>query len=164
MLYLLRLLHLASVAVFSGALAVSLVLADDAEGASAAGVAAVRRSIVNVGDVVVIPALIVLLLTGMLLVVGRPMLIHARWVWAKAALGSVVAGVALFVVLPAARRAAAAAADGSLGAPSLDLMQGAMRSELLGSALALALVVLAAWIAVRRPRFGARSERDSSEG
>lgn len=164
MTHLLKLLHLASVAVFSGALTVSLVLADDAEGATAAGVAAVRRSIVTVGDAVVIPSLIVLLLTGMLLVVGRPMLIHARWVWAKAALGSVVAAVSLFVVLPAARRAAIAAAEGSLGAPALDLMQGAMRSELLGSALVLALVGLAAWIAVRRPRLGARNERDSPEG
>jgi Predicted integral membrane protein (DUF2269) len=164
MIHLLKLLHLASVAVFSGALAVSLVIADDAEIASAAGVAAVRRSIVTVGDVVVIPSLIVLLLTGMLLVVGRPMLIHARWVWAKAALGTVVGGVALFVVLPAARRAASAAADGVLGAPALDLMQGAMRSELFGSALALGLVLLAAWIAVRRPRLGAHSERDSPGG
>lgn len=45
MTHLLKLLHLASVAAFSGALAVSLVRADDAQVASAAGVAAVRHAI-----------------------------------------------------------------------------------------------------------------------
>lgn len=157
MKHLLKLLHLASMAAFAGALMVSLVLADSAEGVTAAGVASVRRSIAVVGEAVVVPSLIVLLVTGMLLVVARPNLIHARWVWAKAALGTVAAAVALFVVLPAERHAAIAANEGSLGAPSLDLMQRALQSELLGTTLTLALVVLAVLLAVWRPRLGATS-------
>jgi hypothetical protein len=162
MKHLLKLMHLASMAAFSGSLMVSLVLADSAEGVTAAGLASVRRSIAVVGDAVVVPSLIVLLVTGMLLVVARPNLIHARWVWAKAVLGTTAAAIALFVVLPAERHAAIAANEGSLGAPSLELMQRALQSELLGTIVTLALVLLAVLVAVWRPRLGAtmRQPRD----
>jgi len=158
---LIKLAHFLSLIGFVGGLAASLVLADFADSAPPGVLAALRMSIATVGETLVVPSLVTLVITGMLLVVARPHLIHARWVWAKALVTLAIAGIALAVVQPAVTRAAVLAAEGSLGSPSLGAMTHAFSAERIGGAINLALALVAIALAVWRPRLG-QSARDST--
>lgn len=157
---LIKLIHFLAIIGFVGGLASSLVLADFAGNAPPGVLAALRQSIVMVAEALVVPSLIVLVVSGMLLVVARPHLIGARWVWAKALVTLVIASIALLVVQPAITRAAVLAAEGSLGSPSLAAMTQAFSAEQLGGATNLALALVAIGLAVWRPRLG-QSKRDT---
>ena len=157
---LIKLAHFLSLIGFVGGLAASLVLADFADSSPPGVLAALRMSIATVGETLVVPSLVTLVISGMLLVVARPQLINARWVWAKALVTLVIAGIALAVVQPAVTRAAVLAAEGSLGSPSLNAMTQAFSAEQVGGAINLALALVAIALAVWRPRLG-QSARDS---
>jgi hypothetical protein len=105
----------------------------------------------------------------MLLVVARPMLIEARWVWAKAAVGLALAAFVLLHAYPTTRLASAMV--GGVAASSV-LQQGAPRDasqpplevvlvrEERGQWIVLALAALATALAVWRPRLGRRSDAE----
>jgi uncharacterized membrane protein len=160
--HLMKVLHLASVAAFGGALLVTLFLADDVKQVQPGGFAAVRQAIASIGETIVLPSLIVLLLTGILLLVARPMLIGARWVWAKAAIGLAIGALAIFVVQPATRIAAAIATEAAIGTPGLVPLQRALDAEQFGVSVNLALLLAAVTLAVWRPRLGAATPRSST--
>jgi hypothetical protein len=65
--------HVLSVIGFAGGLAASLVVADFADDAPPTALAALRLAIATVGETLVVPLLVMLVLTGMLLVVARPL-------------------------------------------------------------------------------------------
>jgi hypothetical protein len=151
---LLKLLHLLSLAGFVGGLLASLLLADFSGSAPPGVLPALRAAIAQVGASLVIPSLLLLVVSGMLLVVARPLLVGARWVWAKALVTVLVAAIALAVVQPAATRAALLAAEGALGAPARDAMVQAIDAELRWGGVVLLLSLLAAALAIWRPRLG----------
>lgn len=156
---LLKIAHYLALIGFVGGLAASLVLADFAGNAPPTTLAAMRQAIAAVGETLVVPSLVLLLLSGMLLVVAHPQLISARWVRAKAVLAVAIAGVALAIVQPAVNRAAALAAEASLGSPSLQAMMQAFSAEQIGTIVNLCLVLAAIVLAVWRPRLGQSSDR-----
>ena len=156
---LLKLAHYGGLIGFVGGLASSLLLADFADSAPPTVLAALRFSIVALGESLVIPALLLLLVSGTLLVIARPQLVYSRWVWAKAAIGLAVAVVALAVVQPAVTRAAAVASEAALGAPALGTLMQALSAEKIGAAINLALAFVAIAVAIWRPRLG-QSRRD----
>ena len=92
-------IHLASVAVFAGATALMLVQMASFTPMSPESFAAVRETVSTGARDVVLPALLVMVASGMLLVVARPMLIEARWVWAKAAVGLALAAFVLLMLV-----------------------------------------------------------------
>lgn len=156
---LLKIAHYLALIGFVGGLAASLVLTDFADNAPPTTLAALRHAIAAVGETLVVPSLVLLLLSGTLLVVARPHLISARWVWAKAVLAVAIAGVALAIVQPAVNRAAALAAEASLGSPSLQAMTQAFSAEQIGTIVNLCLVLAAIVLAVWRPRLGQSLDR-----
>jgi len=91
-------IHLSSVAVFAGTTVLLLVLAATAAPVSPTSFAALRQAISIGADTVALPALLVMVISGILLLVARPALIDERWVWAKAALGLALALVLLLQV------------------------------------------------------------------
>lgn len=153
---LLKVLHLLSVAGFVGTLAVALLMGAAAESAMPTSAVPVREAIAGVSNQIALPSLIAMVLTGMLLIISSPALIEARWVWAKAVLGLAVGAVTLGFFLPAVDLAAAAARDGSFGAPSFEALRLALDAEWIYGWIAVALSVLATAIAVWRPRLGGR--------
>ena len=159
----LKLLHYAGLIGFVGGLASTLVLAEFADDAPPTALAALRQSIVALGESVVVPSLVVLLVSGTLLVIARPQLVYARWVWLKAGIALVIAAVALAVVRPAVVRAAAIAAEAALGAPALDALTQAFNAEQVGTIVSLVLAFVAMAVAIWRPRLG-QLRRDPGEG
>jgi uncharacterized membrane protein len=160
-------IHLASVAAFAGATLLLLVLAATITPDSPLTFAAVRQAMSIGAELVAVPALLVMVVSGMLLVVARPTLIEARWVWVKAALGVLVAVVALVVVQPSTRRATALAvqeamgsvvqAEAMVGANAQVPLDAAVRRERIGQWITLALLAAATAFAVWRPRLGRRA-------
>jgi hypothetical protein len=161
---LLKLLHFASLAGFVGGLVAARVLSSFADGAPPTALAALRLSIAHLGAELMVPSLIVLLLSGMLLVVARPHLINARWIWAKAVLSVAMAGAALAIVQPAMTRSAGFAAAAALGTPAPLEIALALEAEARGGAVVLLLAALAVLLAVWRPRLGQRSGDAGDEG
>lgn len=153
----LKYLHIVAAIGLVGALFVSLLLAATAQPASPAALAALRAAIAQIGSDIALPALILLGLSGALLVVAQPLLIDARWVWAKAVLGLLLGAVAIVVVQPAVNAAAALAASAYEGTPS-DRMGELLRAESIGSLINLALALVAIALAVWRPGLGRRRE------
>lgn len=151
---LLKTVHLLALAGFVGGLAATLLLSDFADAAPPSVLAALRMSIASLGSSLVVPSLVLMAVTGMLLVVARPHLVRARWLWAKVALTAVIAIVALGVVHPAITRAALLAAEGALGTPALAEMSRAFGAERLGGVVVLVLSAVAVTLAVWRPRLG----------
>ena len=157
-------IHLASVAAFGGATLILLVLATTIAPSSPLTFAAVRQAMSIVAETVAVPALLVMIVSGMLLVVARPGLIDARWVWAKAAAGVLVTVVALLLVQPSMRRATVLAvqeaagsvmqAEAHLGANARVPLEVALQREERGQWITLGLVLAAAALAVWRPRLG----------
>jgi hypothetical protein len=163
----LRWLHLASVGLTAGSMLMLLVLADVVDPVSPISFGAVRQAISAASAQVLIPALLVMLVSGFLLLVARPRLIDARWVWAKAALGVLIAGISFLHVYPMTHRATGYAVQSAAGsviqaaapaaAASLAPLDAALAAERRGRWLNLGLVLLATAVAVWRPRLGATS-------
>lgn len=159
---LLKLLHYFSLAGLGGGIVVILVLLDTIDATSPAAVAGMHAAIALVCGGLVVPSLVVLLLTGMLLVVARPHLISARWVWAKAFVGLIVAVTILAGFQPLVNALASMASTGALGTPPGPLAS-TVETERWAAYLTLANVVAAMVIAVWRPRLGqAAAERDGN--
>lgn len=155
---LIKFLHLLALAGFVGGLVSTLLLSDFADAAPPSVLAALRMSIASLGESLVVPSLVLLMLTGMLLVVARPQLVRARWLWMKAALAVAVAAIALAVVHPAITRAALLAAEGVLGTPALDEMSRTFSVERAWGVVVLLLSAAAVALAVWRPRLGQSSQ------
>ena len=149
-----KLLHYASLVGLAGGIVISLVLADTVDATSPSAAAGMHAAIALVCGAVVVPSMIVMLLTGMLLVVARPHLIGARWVWAKAVLGVVTGGVILLALQPAVNAVASMAATGALGDAPPGPLASVVASEHAAAWWTLGLVLVAMVIAVWRPRFG----------
>jgi len=159
---LLKLLHFASLAGLAGGIVVILVLLDTIDATSPAAVAGMHAAIALVCSGLVVPSLVVLLLTGMLLVVARPQLISARWVWAKAFVGLIVGATLLAGFQPLVNALASMSSTGALGTPPGPLAS-TVETERWAAYLTLANVVAAMVIAVWRPRLGrAAAERDGN--
>jgi hypothetical protein len=149
-----KLLHYASLVGLAGGILVSLVLADTIDATSPSATATMHAAIALICGALIVPSMIVMLLTGMLLVVARPHLIGARWVWAKAAIGVVTGAVILLALQPAVKAAASMAATGALGDAPPGPLAAVVASEHAAAWWILGLVVIAMVLAVWRPRFG----------
>jgi len=162
-------IHLGSAAVVAGATVLVLVQAAQFTPLSPEAFGAVRQVISVGARNVMLPALLLMVVSGMLLVVARPNLIDAHWVWAKAALGLLLAAWVLLHVYPATRAASALAGNeaaasvlqqgthrGAAGQLSLD---AALRREERGQWVVLVLLGLAAALAVWRPQLGRRQRQ-----
>jgi hypothetical protein len=151
---LLKFLHVLAAIGFAGALVVSLLVAATADDATATAFAAARRALTATAHNVVLPSLVLLVASGMLLTVKQPLSFDARWVWAKAVIGLLVAGITLFVVQPALMRAGALAQMAVEGSAVLQPLSAALFAERIGSLLNLMLCLAAIALAVWRPRLG----------
>jgi Serine aminopeptidase, S33 len=161
---LLKLLHFASLAGLGGGVVVILVLLDTIDATSPAAVAGMHAAIALICSGLVVPSLVVLLLTGMLLVVARPHLISARWVWAKALVGVIVAATILAGLQPLVLALASMSATGALGDAPPGPLASTVETERWAAYLTLANVVAAVVIAVWRPRLGRTTAgRDSAD-
>jgi hypothetical protein len=159
---LLKLLHYASLAGLGGGIVVILVLLDTIDATSPPAVASMHAAIALVCSGLVVPSLVVLLLTGMLLVVARPQLISARWVWAKAFVGLIVAATLLAGFQPLVTALASMSSTGALGTPPGPLAS-TVEIERWAAYLTLANIFVAMVIAIWRPRLGRpASERDGA--
>jgi hypothetical protein len=110
----------------------------------------------------VVPSLVVALVSGMLLVVARPQLIGARWVWAKAFFGLIAAGAILLGFQPLVNALAAMSASGALGTPPGPI-ESTVDTERYAAYLVLANVLLAMVVAIWRPYLGRSSTSGSGE-
>lgn len=161
---LLKLLHYASLAGLGGGIVVILVLLDTIDATSPAAVASMHAAIALVCSGLVVPSLVVLLLTGMLLVVARPQLISARWVWAKALVGVIVAVALLAGLQPLVIALASMSATGALGDAPPGPLARTVETERWAAYLTLANVVVAMVIAVWRPRLGRPAAGSNNAG
>ena len=156
---LIKLLHYASLVGLAGGILVSLVLADTVDATSPSATASIHAAIALICGAVIVPSMIVMLLTGMLLVVAKPHLIGARWVWVKAVLGLVTGAVILLALQPAVNAAASISATGALGEAAPGPLANVVASEHAAAWWTLGLVLIAMVIAVWRPRFGRPAPR-----
>lgn len=161
---LVKLLHYASLVGLAGGIIVSLVLADTIDATSPSATAGMHAAIALICGGVIVPSLVMMLLSGMLLVVARPRLIGARWVWVKAVLGLATGAVILLALQPAVKAAASMAATGALGDAPLGPLANVVASEHAAAWWTLGLVVAAMIIAVWRPRLGAPPSGDQGAG
>jgi hypothetical protein len=152
---LLKLLHFAGLVGLGGGLVIALVLVDTVDATSPAATAAMHAAIALICAGVIVPSLVVVVLTGMFLVVARPALIGARWVWVKALLGVAVVVAVLGYLQPAMLAAASMATAGALGDSALGPLPAVVAAELGAAWWTRALVVVAGVVAVGRPRLGA---------
>jgi hypothetical protein len=153
---LVKLMHYAGLVGLAGGVLIALVLADTVDATSPGRSATVHAAVAHVGATVIVPSMVIVLLSGMLLVVARPQLIGARWVWLKAVLGLILGGVVLLALQPALRAAAAMAADGALGERAMGSLAAVVGAEVRAATITLVLVVAAAVVAIWRPRLGRR--------
>lgn len=160
---LLRLLHLLGGVGFAGALAAQLAIASAATDTPPRLLAA-RDIALSVSSTVVLPALGLMVLSGLLLLALRPALIEQRWLIGKLLLGVAVCGIALVQIQGTARQARALAAQ-ALHGPAAEapaaMLAALLRSERLGAWAALVLAVAATALALWRPRLGQRAEPPS---
>lgn len=158
-----KVIHFLGLVGFVGGLAASAVLTGFADQAPPGVLAALRLAIAEVGESLVVPSLILVIVSGMLLVVARPTLVHARWVWAKAVIAVLMAVISLAVVQPGVRRAAVLASEAALGTPVRDAMVLATSAESLGGMAVMLLALAALVLAVWRPRLGQTMERGGDD-
>ncbi|MGB2818236.1 MAG: hypothetical protein WBC37_13535 [Burkholderiaceae bacterium] len=156
---LVKLLHFAGLAGLAGGIVVSLVLADTIDATSPSATAGMHAAIALICSGLIVPSTILMLLTGMLLVVARPRLISARWVWAKALLGLAIGAVILLALQPAVLAAAAMSATGALGDAAPGPLSKVVATEHAAAWWTLGLVLVALAVAVWRPRFGRPAAR-----
>jgi uncharacterized membrane protein YidH (DUF202 family) len=137
------------------------VLADRIDATSPGTAATLHAAIALVCAGVIVPSLILVLLSGMLLVVARPFLIGARWVWLKAALGVLVAAVVFARLQPAITAATSMSEAGAPVSVATGPIDTLVATEFGAAAWTLALVVVAMIVAIWRPRLGRpRVERE----
>jgi len=156
---LLRLLHLLGGVGFAGALAAQLAITSVAADTPPRLLAA-RDIALSVSSNVVLPALGLMVLSGLLLLALRPALLEQRWLIGKLLIGITVCGIALVQVHGAARQARTLAVQ-ALTSPTdatVAALATVLRSERLGAWSALALAVAAVSLALWRPRLGRRAE------
>ncbi len=156
---LLRLLHLLGGVGFAGALAAQLAITSVAADTPPRLLAA-RDIALSVSSNVVLPALGLMVLSGLLLLALRPALIEQRWLIGKLLIGIAVCGIALAQVHGAARQARTLAVQ-ALTSPTdatAAALATVLRSERLGVWSALALAVAAVSLALWRPRLGQRAK------
>ena len=151
---LMKLVHLLSVIAFLGATVVALVLSVGAPRNTIGAFSAARAGVYVACFHVALPAMMLALTTGLLLMVNRAGLVRARWVHAKAVLGIVIALVALLAWLPAVQQITASAEAAMFGSTVLSAQPSDERMELMSGAALIALAVAAVTIAVYRPRWG----------
>lgn len=156
---LIKLLHYTSLVGLAGGILVSLVLADTVDATSPSATASIHAAIALICGALIVPSMIVMLLTGMLLVVAKPHLIGARWVWVKAVLGLVTGAVILLALQPAVNAAASISATGALGEAAPGPLANVVASEHAAAWWTLGLVLVAMVIAVWRPKFGRPAAR-----
>lgn len=151
---LLKLLHQLGVIGFMGALAAQLVLL--AVSGDAAAQPPWRQAAAQISGWLVMPALLLAVVTGLLLMMAHPPFMAARWVWAKALLGMVVGAVLLFGVQTAVRQSLLLAIQpvGADPAANAWALAQALRTEWIGGGVGLAVSVVAVGLAVWRPRWG----------
>ncbi len=157
---LLRLLHLLGGVGFAGALAAQLAITSVAADTPPRLLAA-RDIALSVSSNVVLPALGLMVLSGLLLLALRPALLEQRWLIGKLLIGITVCGIALVQVHGAARQArtlAVQALTSPTDATTAAALATVVRSERLGAWSALALAVAAGSLGVWRPRLGRRAE------
>jgi hypothetical protein len=160
----LRALHLASVGTFGGSLVVLLVLGATVDPVSPTSFGAVRQAMTIASQTVAMPALLLALVTGPVLIVARPANTDARWVWAKLALGALIGWIAFADVQPAMNRATGYAVQAAIGsviqsrasaaAQAAAPMDLALAQERQGRWINLGLVLMATALSVWRPRLG----------
>lgn len=156
---LLKCLHQLGVIAFMGALAAQLVLVVAA--GDAAAQLSWRQAAAQVSGWLVMPALLLAILTGMLLMMAHPPFIAARWVWAKALLGMVTGAVLFFGVQTAVNQALQLAGAAPESADAA-LLQQALRTEWAGGWIAMAVSLAAVVLAVWRPSLASRAEPGQS--
>jgi hypothetical protein len=152
MRHVMKFAHFLGLAGFIGALGVALALAANAPTSTAEAFAHARESIQVAGNYVALPALVIVITSGMLMLVTTPALIDARWVWAKAALGLALSGTALMGWLPAVNHAADAARSAAFGNPALRMQDAAVAAEWRWGWVTLVLALAAMVFGVWRPR------------
>lgn len=158
---LIKLFHYVGLIGLAGGVAIGFVLADRIDVTSPGTTATLHAAIALVCAGVIVPSLVIVLVTGMLLVVGRPHLIGARWVWMKAALGLAVAVVVFAWLQPAITAAASMSEAGAPGSAVPVPIAGVVMTEFAASAWTLGLVVAAMVVAIWRPRLGwPRADRE----
>jgi hypothetical protein len=125
---LLKFLHVLCGAVLIGSIASALLIAATADRIAPAEFGAARRALALISNALTLPALLLTIVVGSLLLIGHPTLVNARWVWAKAAIGTFAAGIAIFIVLPAVNQAAALTGPG-IETPAFAAMEAALRTD-----------------------------------
>ena len=160
---LLKLLHLASVAGFLGAVVTAVLLSLLGPQTSAEEQAFTRAAISLISSYVALPSLLLVLASGMMLVIRQPLYLPARWVWAKAAIGVMILPLALMLWAPAIERAAAFARSGAFGTPIIDGQQAAVRIERSAGGALILFSLTAMALATWRPRFGSRVAGERSD-
>lgn len=159
---LLLLLHVASVLLFGGAAAVLLLIGQSARPDPPSAFAVLREAMTNCADLLLVPALLSLWVTGMLLVVARPALIDARWLRVKLGASVAMTALAFALLLPALHAATALAlreatsvamAPAFFAGTQLTLEQ-ALARETWGLWLTLASALVALALVLWRPRLG----------
>lgn len=153
-----KLLHQLGVIGFMGALAAQLLLL--AVSGDAAAQPPWRQAAAQISGWLVMPALLLAVVTGLLLMMAHPPFMAARWVWAKALLGMVVGAVLLFGVQTAVRQSLLLATPpvGADPAANAWALAQALRTEWIGGGVGLAVSVVAVGLAVWRPRWGQASD------
>ena len=147
----LKALHeLASIA-FGGALLVCLVINGTADRSSPADFLAARRLFATVAQVVLVPSMGVVVVSGLLALAATHGYLRARWAWVKALLGLSLFQATLLVVGSASRQADLTAA---LAASDTALADAMLRAECITLVLLLVLCVANVLLAVWRPRLG----------
>ncbi len=145
----LKFAHLGGVALALGALACEIVLAIQI--ASASGV--VRRALLDAGahaaSWLLVPGLLVAVVSGLLAIAVHRPFMDEPWVWLKALIGMVMAGVVLLSTQPAINEAARMVDEVGLGKALEGLTRGVWQNLVLG-ALAMALGVWRPRIALHR--------------
>ena len=140
-----------------GSLAACLVLAATAPVASPVGLAAVRHGIAQVTQWLLVPALALMLVSGLLAIAATDAYKYAAWAWIKALLGISMFEGTLLTVGASARQAADFSALAASGHPDPAQLAAAVRTEWGGLWLLLGLSFVNLLLAVWRPTFRRRA-------
>jgi len=153
----LKILHEFGAVGVLGALAACIVLIATAPRDSLVEYAAVRHGIAALTQWLLVPALAVVLISGLLSIAATEAYIHAGWPWLKAISGLAIFEGSLLTISASARQAAEAAAAAAAGQGNAAALDQALRTEWGGlwivTAVAAANIIVAVW----RPRLGRRA-------
>jgi uncharacterized membrane protein len=138
---------------FGGALAACLVINHVASPAAPAEFLAARQLFATIASTILIPAMGVVVVSGLVALAGTWAYMEAGWAWLKALLGLAVFEATLVVVGSSAKHAEIAAA---VAAADLATVQARLRSEAITLWVLVALSVVNVVLAVWRPKFGGK--------